>query len=59
MWKGCVCVKQSSSVRRPFWWLLPLALALPFAGGLIWVWGRYGNSILDLLNVALKLVVVP
>ena len=52
-------MKQTSSVRRPLWWLLPPALALPFIAGLIWAWGRYSDKILDLLNVALKLVVIP
>lgn len=45
--------------RRPAWWLLPLGLALPFAGAMAWALCQYGPKVKDLLSIALKMVVIP
>ena len=39
-------------------WLLPLALALPFAAAFAAALNLYGSDILDLVMVALKMVVI-
>jgi uncharacterized membrane protein YdcZ (DUF606 family) len=45
--------------RHPLWWLLPLGLAAPFVIAVIWVLSAYGTKVMDLLNIALKMVVIP
>lgn len=47
--------KRASSL----WWLLPLALALPFLGGMTWMFVHMQDRVNELINVAVKLVVVP
>lgn len=43
--------------RRMRIWLLPLLLALPMAAGLGFVAARYGQTVRNLIHVAVKLVV--
>ena len=51
---SCTTMKQS----RRLSWLLPLAFALPFALAAGLVMSLYGQTILDLLMVAVKMVVI-
>ena len=44
--------------RRGMTWLLPLLLALPVAAGLGFAAVRYGAKIQNLIQVAIKLVVI-
>ncbi len=45
--------------RHPLWWLLPLGLAAPFVIAAVWALSTYGTTLTDLLNIALKMVVIP
>ena len=45
--------------HKPLYWLVPLLFALPFLGALGYAWGRWGGTVSDLVNVAVKLVVIP
>ncbi len=45
--------------RHPLWWLLPLGLALPFAACTAWVVLTYGSEAKDLMDIVLKMVVIP
>lgn len=45
--------------RRWLWWLLPLALAIPFAAGTGLVMALKGETIRELVNAAVKMVVIP
>lgn len=50
---------KQTRTRRPLYWLLPLAFALPLlAGGAYAVW-RFLPQISTLADVALKMVVIP
>ena len=44
--------------NRPHW-LLPFILALPFAGGAVYLMLRFGRTLSDALEIAAKLVVIP
>jgi len=50
---------KGNTYRRPLCWLLPLLFALPFAAAVLFVLLRWGSQIADVLNVALKTVVIP
>lgn len=41
------------------WWLVPLALAAPFLGGLLAAAVIKGEMIRELVSAAVKLVVIP
>lgn len=56
---GSTFMTQERIRRRPGWWLLPLGLALPFAGAMAWALCQYGPKVKDLLSIALKMVVIP
>ena len=44
--------------NRRWGWLLPVALALPFVGCAIWFVAAYGQLVMDLIGVALKVTVI-
>lgn len=51
---------QNRSNRASWvWWLLPIALALPFAGGIAAAMALKGETIRELVSAAVKLVVIP
>ena len=52
-------MNQTQGKRKPLFWLLPLLFALPLLGGMAYAWLRWGSTAADLLNVAVKLVVIP
>jgi len=52
-------MRREKNLRRPLWWLLPVGLAAPVAAGILWVVSKYGQVLLDALNVAMKMVVIP
>ena len=45
--------------RRPLYWLMPLLFALPFALGGLYVFQQYAPKLTSLMEVAMKLVVIP
>lgn len=52
-------MKETIVRRHPAWWLLPLGVALPFLAAALWFFLSYGSKLNSLMNIALKLVVIP
>lgn len=52
-------MKKEKSLRRPLWWGLPLLLTLPVAAVILLAASKYGQTLVDALNVAMKMVVIP
>ena len=50
---------KKQKVRRPLYWLMPLLFALPFALGGLYVFQQYAPNLTSLMEVAMKLVVIP
>lgn len=44
--------------RRPLWWFLPATLALPVAAVIFLAAMKYGQTLLDAVGVAMKMVVI-
>ena len=55
--EGGMTVKKKS--RNPLCWGLPLLIALPFAAGGAYVIARYLPQAQMLLDIAMKMVVIP
>lgn len=52
-------MKKVKTVRRPLYWLLPLLFALPLLAGGAYAAYCYVPKIKPLLEVALKVVLIP
>ena len=52
-------MKKEKSFRRPLWWLFPVALTLPVAAVILLAASKYGQTLVDAMSVAMKMVVIP
>lgn len=52
-------MKKQKLTRRPLYWLLPLLFALPLLAGGAYAAYRYLPKLEPLLQVALKVVIIP
>lgn len=50
---------MKKSFRRPLWWCLPVLLTLPVAAVILLAAAKYGQTLIDALGVAMKMVVIP
>ena len=57
--EGACPLMKKQKVRRPLYWLMPLLFALPFALGGLYVFQQYAPKLTSLMEVAMKLVVIP
>ena len=57
--KGVSLMKKEKSFRRPLWWLFPVVLTLPVAAVILLAASKYGQTLVDAMSVAMKMVVIP